>query len=161
MKRTVKEVRAQLKRSAYSAWSLTKRKVVYGFTEAQVRRNLVRVSFCGRGVWVHKRMAPSLSRAGAAIREYERKHPDTTKKWVPDRVDGFAWRTIRGGKSLSRHAHGIAIDIEPATNPSYRRYNSTITTTIPLRVINALRAEGWQWGGEWDAPCDTMHFQRH
>jgi len=158
---TVKYVRSRLTKPKlpYSQWSLLKRKTIYGWSENQVRARLVKIHLFGCDVFVHKRMAPSLLRAQCAVRAKEKARG--YKTWYADRIDCFNWRTVRGGKSLSRHAHAIAIDINPRENPSYPAYNSTITTQLPLRVIKALRDEGWKWGGEWNQPADTMHMQRH
>jgi hypothetical protein len=56
------------------------------------------------------------------------------------------------GYSLSRHAWGIAIDLNPSTNP----YGSV--PTLPLAVVEAFRRWGFSWGGTWSTP-DGMHFE--
>lgn len=64
-------------------------------------------------------------------------------------------RLNRGGDpgySLSRHAWGIAIDLNPSTNP----YGSV--PTLPLAVVEAFRRWGFSWGGTWSTP-DGMHFE--
>jgi hypothetical protein len=91
--------------------------------------------------------------------ESEEKHD--WPKWEPMRVDCFNWRNIRGGSSLSRHAHGIAFDIDPRTNKYHDHYTGakSQTTDIPIHVLNAILAEGGTLGIEWNDPLDTMHVQ--
>jgi hypothetical protein len=56
------------------------------------------------------------------------------------------------GYSLSRHAWGIAIDVNPSSNP----YGST--PLLPLAVVEVFRRWGFSWGGTWSTP-DGMHFE--
>jgi hypothetical protein len=56
------------------------------------------------------------------------------------------------GYSLSRHAWGIAIDLNPSSNP----YGSV--PTLPLAVVEVFRRWGFSWGGSWSTP-DGMHFE--
>ncbi|HEY3428476.1 MAG TPA: M15 family metallopeptidase, partial [Acidimicrobiia bacterium] len=56
------------------------------------------------------------------------------------------------GYSLSRHAWGIAIDLNPSSNP----YGSV--PTLPLAVVEVFRRWGFSWGGTWSTP-DGMHFE--
>ena len=67
----------------------------------------------------------------------------------------FYPRVIRGGTSggqLSRHSWGIAIDINPRTNPFGG------TPTMDPRVVEIFRRHGFAWGGTWVRP-DGMHFE--
>lgn len=54
----------------------------------------------------------------------------------------------------SNHALGLAIDINPSSNP----YESGSTTDMPARMIEIFEAHGFAWGGRWNPP-DLMHFQ--
>ncbi len=56
------------------------------------------------------------------------------------------------GYSLSRHAWGIAIDVNPSTN----QYG--VPPTLPLAVVETFRRWGFSWGGSWSTP-DGMHFE--
>ncbi len=66
--------------------------------------------------------------------------------WVP--------RLIRGpsGGSLSRHAYGIAYDMNPSSNPFGG------TPTLDRRVVDIFRDHGFAWGGTWARP-DGMHVE--
>ncbi|MGH8958802.1 MAG: M15 family metallopeptidase [Acidimicrobiia bacterium] len=56
------------------------------------------------------------------------------------------------GYSLSRHAWGIALDINPSSN----QYGAP--PTLPLAVVEVFRRWGFSWGGTWSTP-DGMHFE--
>jgi hypothetical protein len=161
MQRTVKAMRSLLKpaKTRYVAWGVLHRKAVYGATERAVRKQLVTIVWCGKSITVHRKEVVSLKRVEDRIRRKEK--AKGYKTWTPRRVDTFNWRPVRGGKSLSRHAHAIALDIDPESNRMHAHYNGVITTTLPARVVQAFIDEGWSWGGNWTAPCDPMHMQRH
>jgi hypothetical protein len=62
---------------------------------------------------------------------------------------------VRGGKkgsSWSRHAGGLAIDIDPAKNP-YK--NPGFTGSLPTWVGDVARKHGLTWGADFG---DSMHF---
>jgi hypothetical protein len=93
----------------------------------------------------------------AALREVERLRID----WMLDTGDfqraGGCYnpRLMRGsdqGFALSRHAWGIAVDINPSTNP----YGGPVR--LDPRIGNAFRRWGFAWGAGWTVP-DGMHFE--
>jgi hypothetical protein len=54
--------------------------------------------------------------------------------------------------ALSRHAHGIAVDINAAQNPYGEK---------PIqdpRLVEVMERWGFTWGGRWLVP-DGMHFE--
>jgi hypothetical protein len=55
-------------------------------------------------------------------------------------------------RSLSRHAWGLAIDINVATNPE-----GGASTQDP-GIVAAFERWGFRWGGRWSPP-DAMHFE--
>lgn len=64
-------------------------------------------------------------------------------------------RMIRGanaGVGISRHAWGIAVDINPTTNPVGS------VTNLPEPFGEILRTWGFAWGSGWTFP-DPMHFE--
>lgn len=93
--------------------------------------------------------------------------PDTNN------TSAYAWRPITGGGTVSLHALGLAIDINPRLNP-YRKGDlvlppgaaydparpGTLTTDSP--VVREFKRLGWEWGGDWGArgKVDFMHFQK-
>jgi len=67
-------------------------------------------------------------------------------------------------KLKSLHCYGLAIDLNPNTNPNYRKEKGDTTpckTDLPSAVINAFTSEGWVWGGNFRTVCDSMHFEWH
>ena len=85
----------------------------------------------------------------------------------------FVCRAVRGGTRFSAHAYGLAIDLNPFHNPYVRddlvlpelasayvdRSNVRPGMIIDGEVaVRAFEAIGWEWGGRWDDPVDTMHF---
>jgi len=88
---------------------------------------------------------------------------------------GFNFRYIAGTTTLSRHALGMAIDINPVQNPYIRgetiwpiagkayldRDNVRPGMIIPGdAAYNAFTSRGWTWGGHWQVPVDYHHFER-
>ena len=161
MVRTVKDMREKLHAGAMKqrVWSTLRRKAVFGMSEASVRKQLQTVTFCGKKVAVHKKIVASLAAVEHDIRAHEKAHKE--EAWVPDRIDCFSWRPIRGGTSLSRHAHAVALDINPRTNAYHTSYTGSAsqTTDIPIRVFQAFKDHGWTLGVEWNKPLDSMHVQ--
>ena len=88
---------------------------------------------------------------------------------------GFNFRYIAGTRVLSRHAFGMAIDINPIQNPFIRgdivwpeagreyldRSNVRPGMIVPGdAVYTAFTDRGWTWGGNWLVPIDYHHFER-
>jgi D-alanyl-D-alanine carboxypeptidase len=97
-------------------------------------------------------------------------------------TSAFNVRDITGGATLSLHAYGLAIDINPVQNPFAKRSGPTLTFSPPVGVENANRLNDRPgkptrlgmaeavidifadhgfliWGGYWDDPIDYQHFQ--
>lgn len=68
----------------------------------------------------------------------------------------YSYRRQRGGKALSTHAWGIAIDLNPEANGFRTPWPGV--ATMPERVVEIFEAEGWLSGARaWRR--DAMHFQ--
>ena len=70
-------------------------------------------------------------------------------------LGGYVDRDVRGqpGKK-SVHAHGGAIDINPAENP----LGSQLVTDMPSEISQIAASLGLGWGGKWNSIKDAMHF---
>jgi hypothetical protein len=80
-------------------------------------------------------------------------------KWLHQRgLDqhggGFNFRKITGGKSLSLHAYGIAIDWDPEHNPRQK----PLKKRLPDWWFDIWRKHGWSDGRTFTTP-DPMHVQ--
>ena len=92
----------------------------------------------------------------------------------------FNYRVVSGSSSLSRHAYGLAIDINPLYNP-YITYNKDQTInvspiagedyadrskTFPYKIdeddlcCRLFKEHGFTWGGNWNSCKDYQHFQK-
>ncbi len=69
---------------------------------------------------------------------------------------GYAWRAIRGAFALSKHAPGIAIDLNAPRHPLGRR--GTFTSAQVRQIRRLCTKYGLKWGGDWSRP-DEMHFE--
>ena len=98
---------------------------------------------------------------------------------LDDNTSCFNFRTVEGSSSLSKHALGLAIDINPFYNPYVTYPNGKIRITPPGSEIYADRSasfphkidkndlaykeftsHGFTWGGNWKTLKDYQHFQK-
>lgn len=91
-------------------------------------------------------------------------------------TSAFNCRKVEGGKGMSKHAYGLAIDINPVQNPhrdargtapksgsaydddSKRRNGVTGLITRGDIVTRAFQRIGWSWGGNFKHIRDYQHF---
>ncbi len=90
---------------------------------------------------------------------------------LANNTSAFNYRTVTGGKSLSKHAYGFAIDINPVQNP-YIKGNIVLppnvvydthkpgTLTCNSPVVKTFINLGWTWGGNWESLKDYQHFEK-
>jgi hypothetical protein len=108
----------------------------------------------------------------ALIDEYQ---GDDDKSMQANNTSAFNCRTTDRG-AMSRHALGMAVDINPIQNP-YREGNVTSPeagraydqphkrrSDIVGIIVNgdvvtrAFARQGWRWGGNWKRTVDYQHF---
>ena len=102
---------------------------------------------------------------------------DDTLSMEDNNSSAFNYRVVDGSTSLSKHAYGFAVDINPVQNPyiiKKRGYISpsggrAYTDRADLRpgmivegnvVHRAFKSRGWTWGGDWVNQIDYQHFQK-
>ncbi len=92
----------------------------------------------------------------------------------------FNYRVVEGTEKLSKHAYGLAVDINPFYNP-YVRYNKDGSLHIdpkgsesyadrsgdfPFKIddndlcLKLFKEHGFTWGGDWNSMKDYQHFQK-
>ena len=137
-------------------------KKMYGKSEAEVNRNLVKVDWFGQKIPFTKvnGAAEQLKKVAAELQEMPQFRNYLTK------ASSFYWRKVRGANRQSAHSYGIAIDI----NTSYSNYwlwsNPQSSETdkikyenkIPMEIVRVFEKHNFIWGGRW-YHYDTMHFE--
>lgn len=109
-----------------------------------------------KSIRVNRRCADSLARIMAVIWSAAGKSQDVINGWGLNLYGGgYNFRTMRGGKSLSMHAYGCAVDFDPSRNQ--QGDDDPYLMDRPI-VVAAFENEGWTWGGRW-RNADGMHFQ--
>jgi len=104
---------------------------------------------------------------------------DDSESMRQNNTSAFNYRCVGGTNRLSRHAYGLAIDINPVQNPYCTgetvspegadydpRVPGTLYTGHP--VVELFRLLGWRWGGDWwekdyqhfDKPLEDMECER-
>ncbi len=96
---------------------------------------------------------------------------DDELSMAANNTSAFNYRRVTGGTTLSHHATGRAIDLNPFTNPYMKgatvlpkgaTYDPTRpgTLTADHPITKAFLARGWEWGGNWKALKDYQHFEK-
>lgn len=94
-------------------------------------------------------------------------------------TSSFNYRVVEGTSKLSKHAYGLAIDINPLYNPYIRTVNGKevilpengseyADRTLECEYYitegdvcyNAFIKRGFTWGGNWEDSKDYQHFQK-
>jgi D-alanyl-D-alanine carboxypeptidase len=90
-------------------------------------------------------------------------------------TSAFNYRRKPTSNNPSKHALGIAIDINPLLNPFVRkspngtlvrptngRYDPKRTGTLKRgNFMKLLGQRGWAWGGRWPNPVDYQHIEKY
>lgn len=105
---------------------------------------------------VHKKCHESLSRIFSSIwsayGQDQSKIEGVNLHWYGG---CYAPRNVRGSSSkISCHGFAAALDIDPDHNAMNYNHQSK----MPKVVIDAFKAEGWSWGGDYHSRQDPMHF---
>lgn len=140
--------------------SISQIKMLYGSTEAEVKRHIVTTTFMGKSLEVNKVLVDPLKKAETEIKSTGANYPITS-------LSGFFWKTNANDSSkISLHSFGLAIDINPLDNPngarpsdSDPRDSNKCTHKIPDNYVKALENNGFFWGAKFKSYCDAMHFQ--
>lgn len=102
---------------------------------------------------------------------------DDNLSMADNNTSSFNYRIVNHSTVLSRHAYGLAIDLNPLYNPwIYEKDGETITDppsgaayadrTLDLPYLidhedlayQLFTEHGFKWGGDWDGSKDYQHF---
>lgn len=113
-----------------------------------------------RGIRVHRKCAEAFRRVFERIWVAAGREQSVVDAWGASTfAGGYVYRNKRGGGTLSMHAYGCAIDLDPARN-AMGDNTPNFGAPGPYAVVKAFEAEGAVWGGRWKGRgCDGMHFQ--
>jgi hypothetical protein len=94
-------------------------------------------------------------------------------------TSSFNFRMVAGTTKLSKHAYGLAIDINPLYNPYIRSVNGEqsispdnateyVDRSLDCKyyiqkddvIYNIFSKHGFTWGGDWTSSLDYQHFQK-
>ena len=104
---------------------------------------------------------------------------DDEKSMSANNTSCFNWRKVSGSTSISKHATGMAIDINPLYNPYYKSSKGKETiqpaagrpyldrqAQFPYKITKGdlchklFTAHGFKWGGSWTSLKDFQHFEK-
>ena len=106
---------------------------------------------------------------------------DDERQMRDNNTSSFCYRNVSGSKNLSKHARGLAIDINPLYNPyiRYRKDGSQIiepanakpyadrSKSYRYKIVKGdlcyrlFIQHGFTWGGSWRTMKDYQHFEYH
>ena len=87
----------------------------------------------------------------------------------------FNYRVVAGSTKLSKHARGLAVDINPIENPCVRRNRVDPPAGVDFKdrskpfdhklspndlCYKLFAAHGFTWGGNWRSLKDYQHFEK-
>jgi hypothetical protein len=109
-----------------------------------------------RQIMFHKKAAPALKAALEAIwQHYGRDQKKIDALGISKYSGAYNHRLIRGSKTRwSNHAYGAAIDFNAEQNGFNTGHGN-----MPQPVIDAFKAQGALWGGDYSGRTDPMHFE--
>ena len=95
---------------------------------------------------------------------------DDFKSMRENNSSAFNYRVVPFSKTLSKHAYGCAIDINPVQNPYFTKdavypagavYDPSSPGTIAAKdkIVTEFKKRGWRWGGDWKNK-DYQHFDK-
>ena len=107
---------------------------------------------------------------------------DDTASMSANNTSCFNYRVVEGSTSLSKHAYGLAIDINPFYNPyivfgagedgsdyispAGSEIYADRTQDFPYKIgpddlcYRLCKEHGFKWGGDWNSCKDYQHFQK-
>ena len=104
---------------------------------------------------------------------------DDEQSMTANNTSCFCFRAVAGSKKLSKHALGLAVDINPLYNPCVRRKSDGSMLVqpaagkrycnrngqFPYKIVRGdlchrlFLEHGFTWGGAWRSLKDYQHFE--
>lgn len=104
---------------------------------------------------------------------------DDNASMADNNTSSFNYRFVEGTKTISLHAYGLAVDINPLYNP-YLPMRDGVAGVLPENgteyadrsldcayyirpgdvCCRAFAARGFTWGGDWESSKDYQHFSK-
>src|SRR3989344_1728787 len=127
----------------------------YGATRADVETQLVNIDFEGKPVQVHQKAVDAFRYVDQDITTCNSGY----NFWADSSRGTYAWRpNLNNNNRMSLHSYGIAIDINPTSNPNTAGGNCV--TNLPTCAIAAFKRYGFVWGCDFTGKIDdAMHFE--
>ena len=140
-------------------------KYMYGSSESEVRKHLIKISWFGETI-----LFTTINGASDSLKAVEQ---DLMRLYNINELRPYLkssgtlyWRKVRGANRLSAHSYGMTIDIGVAfsdywlwKNPGKSETDKIIyTNKIPKEIVEVFERHGFIWGGRW-YHYDTMHFE--
>ena len=116
----------------------------------------------------------------AQIRLIDDFDADDERSMQANNTSCFCFRAISGSRKLSKHAQGLAIDLNPLQNPCVKRRNDGTFDVQPATArfyanrsrnfkykitrndlaYRLFKQRGFRWGGDWKSLKDYQHFEK-
>jgi hypothetical protein len=143
---------------------------MYGKTEAEVKANLVEITWLPKNL-NQKILVSKINGVAEQLNQISQeldKHPEWVK-YLSDPGGTFNWRKISGTDRLSTHSFGITIDVNTTysnywqwDNKAWKEKGEALdlgyVNRIPTEMVRIFEKYGFIWGGKW-YHYDTMHFE--
>lgn len=114
--------------------------------------NLTSYNLFGSEITINELLPPYLDRIQKEVNDAKTGYNFTN-------ISSYNNRSKVGGGGKSLHSWGIAIDINPDTNPYQRGNYGPPESDIPIQIVNIFKNYGFAWGGDWPGERDPMHFE--
>lgn len=115
----------------------------------------------------------------ASIRLIDDFGADDERSMRANNTSCFCYRAVSGSSNLSRHAVGMAVDLNPLENPCVRRRGNRLVVQPATAGKHVQRSpatahqihpgdlayklfteHGFHWGGSWRSVKDYQHFEK-
>lgn len=113
------------------------------------------------------------------VRLIDEYNGDDTASMEDNNTSCFNYRVVEGTKNLSKHALGLALDVNPFYNPYVTYENGAMRVSpaaaeeyadrkaeFPYKIdeddlcYKLFTQHGFTWGGNWNSMKDYQHFQK-